>query len=146
MELWGAYDKSGFWSYGKKDKNVATYRQIINKPINGLLSFIEFGPICRSYLENGRRFAHIRWIPVKDFSGKRCWYRQSTWLSLSPGLLKKPWHTYRQVIHIEWCHEYLEYPSRGRSPREWYPKYEWHHSICVLYHGSQSAFCILNSK
>ena len=27
------------------------------------------------------------------------------------------------VIHIEWCHECLGYPSRGRSPREWYPKY-----------------------
>ena len=37
---------------------------ILTKPINGLLSFIEFGPIYRSYLENGRRFAHIRWIPV----------------------------------------------------------------------------------
>ena len=49
----------------EKVKNVATYRQILNKPINGLLSFIEFGPIYRSYLENGRRFAHIRWIPVK---------------------------------------------------------------------------------
>ena len=45
-------------------KKIAIYRQILNKPINGLLSFIEFGPIYRSYLQNGRRFAHIRWIPV----------------------------------------------------------------------------------
>ena len=48
----------------KKLKKVATYRQILYKPINGLLSFIEFGPIYRSDLENGRRFPHIRWIPV----------------------------------------------------------------------------------
>ena len=26
--------------------------------------YIEFGPIYRSYLENGRRFAHIHWISV----------------------------------------------------------------------------------
>ena len=65
MELWRAYDKSGFWSYRKKVKKVATYCQILNKPIHGLLSYIEFGPIYRSYLENGRRFAHIRWIPVE---------------------------------------------------------------------------------
>ena len=64
MELWRAYDKSGFWSYRENLKKVATYRQILNKPINGLLSFIEFGPIYRSYLDNGRRFAHIRWIPM----------------------------------------------------------------------------------
>ena len=48
----------------EKNEKEAIYRQILNKPINGLLSFIEFGPIYRSYLENGRRFAHIRWIPV----------------------------------------------------------------------------------
>ena len=48
----------------EKVKKVTTYRQILNKPINGLLTFIEFGPIYRSFLENGRRFAHIRWIPV----------------------------------------------------------------------------------
>ena len=64
MELWRAYDKSGFLSYRKKLKEVATYSQILNKPINGLLSFIKFGPVYRSYLGNGRRFAHIRWIPV----------------------------------------------------------------------------------
>ena len=62
MELWRAYDKSGFWSYRKKVKKVAIYRQILNKSINGLLSFIKFGPIYRSYLENGGRFTHIRWI------------------------------------------------------------------------------------
>ena len=54
----------------EKSKKVATYRQILNKPINGLLSFIELGPIYRSYLENGRRFAHIRWIPVLLQRGK----------------------------------------------------------------------------
>ena len=54
----------------KKIKKVATNRQILNKPINGLLSFIEFGPIYRSYLENGRRFARIRWIPVISISQK----------------------------------------------------------------------------
>ena len=64
MELWRAYDKSGFLSYRKKLKEVATYSQILNRPINGLLSFIKFGPVYRSYLGNGRRFAHIRWIPV----------------------------------------------------------------------------------
>ena len=56
MELWRAYDKSDFWSYRKKLKKGATYRQI--------LSFIKFGPIYRFYVENGRRFVHIRWIPV----------------------------------------------------------------------------------
>ena len=42
----------------KKFKKVATYRQILNKPIYGLLSFLEFGPIYRSYLENKRRLRH----------------------------------------------------------------------------------------
>ena len=48
----------------EKGKKVATYRETLNKSIYGLLSFIEFGPIYRSYLENGRRFVHIRWFPV----------------------------------------------------------------------------------
>ena len=39
-------------------RNKICLNQILNKPINGLLSFIEFGPIYRSYLENGR------WIPM----------------------------------------------------------------------------------
>ena len=67
MELWRPSDKSDFWSYRKMLKQIATCRQILNKPINGLLSCIEFGPIYRSYLENGRRVAHIRWIPVELF-------------------------------------------------------------------------------
>ena len=47
-----------------KQRNMGhTSKFRLNKPINGLLSFIEFGPMYRSYLENGRRFAHIRWIP-----------------------------------------------------------------------------------
>ena len=48
----------------EKVQKVATYRQVLNKPINGLLSFIDFGPVYRCYLDNGRRFAHVRWIPV----------------------------------------------------------------------------------
>ena len=76
MELWRVYDKSGFWSYRKKVKKVATYRQIPKKPMNGFVSFIEFGPIYRSYLENGRRFAHIRWVPVKLIKNKICWIQE----------------------------------------------------------------------
>ena len=41
-----------------------SHRQFLREPIHGHLSIIAFGPIYRSYLENGRRFAHIRWIPV----------------------------------------------------------------------------------
>ena len=44
----------------KRDSHL----HFLRESILGHLSFIEFGPIYRSYLENGRRFAHIRWIPV----------------------------------------------------------------------------------
>ena len=40
------------------------HRHFLRESITGHLSFIEFGLIYRSYLENGRRIAHTRWIPV----------------------------------------------------------------------------------
>ena len=52
----------------KRDSHL----HFLRESILGHLSFIEFGPIYRSYLENGRRYAYIRWIPVFEM---RCYRR-----------------------------------------------------------------------
>ena len=65
--LWWSCEENYFRKYSvtKKKKHKTWFSPSLPPWIDhGHLSFIEFGPIYRSYLENGRRFAHIRWIPV----------------------------------------------------------------------------------
>ena len=51
------------------------------------------------------------------------------------------WYVREYVIHIEWCHEYLGYPSRGRSPREGYPNMG-DIILYVLYIMAANQFCL----